>query len=122
MGGLLAKKRCLYGFNYRVGVLVFIILDTKNLPSIRQLWFILGRHLLKWVQKESCRFGGDPANVTIAGQKSTGSVSVNCHPHLQKDFHKSDLKSGTKLFRGSATTVVRRCHRQKIKCAQPSQH
>ncbi len=54
---------------------------------------------LKWVQQNIVRFGGDPANVTIAGQ-SAGSMSVNClvaSPLASGLFTKAIAQSGARF-------------------------
>jgi para-nitrobenzyl esterase len=56
---------------------------------------------LHWVKKNIAQFGGDPANVTIAGQ-SAGSMSVNClvaSPLAKNLFNKAIAESGAGFAR-----------------------
>jgi para-nitrobenzyl esterase len=65
--------------NYRVGVFGFLAhpeLSAESPLGISGNWGILDQiAALKWVKQNIASFGGDPANVTIAGQ-SAGGLSV----------------------------------------------
>ena len=95
--------------NYRVGVFGFFAhqeinkendgLGSGNFGLLDQ---IAG---LQWVKNNIANFGGDPNNVTIAGQ-SAGSMSVNClvASPLAKDlFTKAIAQSGSNFTRGNFT-------------------
>jgi para-nitrobenzyl esterase len=80
-GEAMAKKGIVFvSINYRVGVFGFFAHPELTKESGRNAsgnYAILDQlAALKWVQKNIAAFGGDPGNVTIAGQ-SAGSFSVN---------------------------------------------
>ncbi|XP_030027731.2 esterase FE4 [Manduca sexta] len=61
-------------FNYRIGVLGFLCLGTKDAPGNAGLKDQLA--LLRWVQQNIASFGGNPDDITINGC-SAGSASVD---------------------------------------------
>jgi para-nitrobenzyl esterase len=81
-GEAMAKKGVVFvSFNYRVGVFGFFAhpeLTKESGHGASGNYGLMDQiAALTWVQKNIAAFGGDPANVTIAGQ-SAGSMSVNC--------------------------------------------
>ncbi|MCW3078690.1 carboxylesterase family protein [Segetibacter sp.] len=122
-GEALAKKGIVFvSFNYRVGVFGFFAHPelTKESPYHASGNYGLLDQVaaLKWVQKNIAAFGGDPANVTIAGQ-SAGSMSVNClvaTPLAKGLFTKAIAESGANFSRGSAT--IQQAEKDGIKLAE----
>ena len=95
--------------NYRVGVFGFYAhhqIDKNNDGLGSGNFGILDQiEALKWVKNNIANFGGDPNNVTIAGQ-SAGSMSVNClvaSPLSKGLFNKAIAESGANFIRGNAT-------------------
>ncbi|QJD79409.1 carboxylesterase/lipase family protein [Spirosoma rhododendri] len=89
--------------NYRVGPFGFFAHPELTRESSNQASGNYGLMdqiaALKWVQQNIARFGGDPANVTIAGQ-SAGSMSVNClvaSPLAKGLFTKAIAQSGARF-------------------------
>jgi para-nitrobenzyl esterase len=102
-GEALAKKGVvLVSINYRVGVMGFFAhpeLSKENNNASGNYGLMDQIAALKWVQNNITTFGGDPANVTIAGQ-SAGSMSVNClvaSPLAKGLFSKAIAESGTTM-------------------------
>jgi len=111
-GAATAEKGVIFvSINYRVGIFGFFAHPDLSLES--------GHHAsgnyglldqiaaLKWVQRNIAAFGGDPANVTIAGQ-SAGSMSVNClmaSPLAKGLFNKVIGESGA-IFRGGSASLL----------------
>ncbi|HEY0243948.1 MAG TPA: carboxylesterase family protein, partial [Mucilaginibacter sp.] len=90
-------------FNYRVGVFGSFAhpeLTKESGYSASGNYGLLDQiAALKWVQKNIVAFGGDPDNVTIAGQ-SAGSMSVNCliaSPLAKNLFKKAIAESGANM-------------------------
>lgn len=77
---LAAKGVVFVGFNYRVGILGFLSHPELTAESPRgtsgNYGFLDQVAALRWVQANIAAFGGDPGNVTVAGQ-SAGSMSVS---------------------------------------------
>ena len=111
-GEALAKKGViLVSVNYRVGILGFFAHPalTKESPNKASGNYGLMDQLaaLKWVKKNIAAFGGDPANVTIAGQ-SAGSFGVNylVASALAKGyFAKAIAESGAHMLPGKGSGV-----------------
>ncbi|XP_047993919.1 uncharacterized protein LOC125232334 [Leguminivora glycinivorella] len=61
-------------FNYRIGAFGFLSLNSSRVPGNAGLRDMVT--LLRWVQRNAKAFGGDPSDVTLAGQ-SAGSVAVH---------------------------------------------
>lgn len=103
-GEELAKKGVVFvSINYRVGAMGFFAhpeLSQENPNNASGNYGLLDQlAALKWVKRNISSFGGDPANVTIAGQ-SAGSMSVNClvaSPLAKGLFTKAIAESGSNM-------------------------
>jgi len=108
-GEAMAKKRIVFvSINYRVGVFGFFTHPELTKESGNNASGNYGTMdqiaALKWIQKNIAAFGGDPNNVTIAGQ-SAGSMSVNClvaSPLAKHLFQKAIAESGASFSNGNA--------------------
>ena len=100
-GEELAKKGIVVvTINYRLGVLGFLShpeLSKESDSGTSGNYGVLDQiAALKWVKNNISQFGGDPKNVTIAGQ-SAGSMSVNVlvsSPMAKGLFNKAIAQSG----------------------------
>jgi para-nitrobenzyl esterase len=112
-GEAMAKKGIVFvSINYRVGVFGFFAHPELTKESGRNAsgnYAILDQlAALRWVKKNIAAFGGDPDNVTIAGQ-SAGSYSVNilvASPLGTGLFQKAIGESGA-LFSNPLTTLAK---------------
>lgn len=100
-GEAMAKKGIVFvSINYRVGIFGFFAhpeLTKESGNNASGNYGLMDQvAALKWVNKNIAAFGGDPGNVTIAGQ-SAGSMSVNCMvatPLNKGLFQKAIAQSG----------------------------
>jgi para-nitrobenzyl esterase len=100
-GEEMAKKGVVFvSLNYRVGVFGFMahpeLSKESGHDASGNYGFLDQIAALKWVQKNIAAFGGDPNNVTIAGQ-SAGAFSVTAmiaSPLAKGLFHKAIPQSG----------------------------
>lgn len=94
---------------YRLGALGFRLDQGSNGPSPG---FTDQVAALQWVRDHIARFGGDPANVTLAGQSAGAASAVAlCEwGHGGKLFHRMILMSGTRASasRADGEAVARR--------------
>jgi para-nitrobenzyl esterase len=87
--------------NYRLGPFGFmghsaLTAENAGYPSSGNYGFLDQRAALAWVRDHIAAFGGDPDNVTIAGQ-SAGGHSVSLHvvsPGSGGLFHRAIMQSG----------------------------
>ena len=104
-GTAMAKEGVVFvSFNYRVGPFGFFAHPELTEESARNA---SGNYALmdmiaalKWVQANIEQFGGDPGNVTIAGQ-SAGAFAVNylvASPQAKGLFHKAIAQSGGHFY------------------------
>lgn len=100
-GEAMAKKGIVFvSVNYRVGVFGFLahpdLTKESGMNSSGNYGLMDQIAGIRWVQKNISAFGGDPDNITIAGQ-SAGSMSVNClvaSPLCKGLFRKAIGESG----------------------------
>ncbi len=120
-GEAMAKKGIIFvSINYRVGVFGFFAHPelTKESPNHASGNYGLMDQIagLKWVQHNIAAFGGDPNNVTIAGQ-SAGSTSVNClvaTPLAKGLFQKAIAESGASFIRQSPSLATAEAEGQRL--------
>lgn len=124
-GEAMAKKGIVFvSINYRVGIFGFFAHPelTKESPNHASGNYGIQDQVaaLKWVQKNIAAFGGDPNNVTIAGQ-SAGSMSVNClvaSPLAKGLFNKAIAESGASVVSGVfGNTNLQQAEENGIKAA-----
>ena len=104
-GEAMAKKGIVFvSFNYRVGIFGFFAhpeLTKKSGKNASGNYGLMDQvAALQWVKNNIAQFGGDPSNVTIAGQ-SAGSMSVNCmvaSPLAKNLFQKAIGESGASFL------------------------
>jgi para-nitrobenzyl esterase len=109
----MAKKGIVFvSINYRVGVFGFFAHPELTKESGRNAsgnYAILDQlAALRWVKRNIAAFGGDPNNVTIAGQ-SAGSFSVNIlvASPLGKDLFQKAIGESGASFSTPYTTLVK---------------
>ncbi|XP_059045999.1 juvenile hormone esterase-like [Achroia grisella] len=71
---LVGKRVIVISFNYRLNVFGFLSLNTTSIPGNNGLRDMIT--LLRWVKTNVKSFGGNPNNVTLAGQ-SAGAASAH---------------------------------------------
>ncbi len=109
--GLAKKGLVVVTFNYRLGALGFLAHPelTKESPQHASGNYGLMDQIaaLHWVHENIALFGGDPANVTIAGQ-SAGSMSVHDltgSPLAKNLFHRAIAQSGGSTVGGVGLAI-----------------
>jgi para-nitrobenzyl esterase len=87
-------------FNYRLGILGFMAHPELTAESPHHAsgnyGFLDQVAALRWVQRNISQFGGDPSNVTIAGQSAGGAsvVSLTASPLARGLFQRVLIQSG----------------------------
>lgn len=108
-GEAMARRGIVFvSINYRVGIFGFFAHPELTAESGRDASGNYGLMdqiaALEWVRDNIAAFGGDPGNVTIAGQ-SAGSMSVNClvaSPLAKNLFRRAIAQSGASFSRNQA--------------------
>lgn len=109
-GAAMATKGIVFvSINYRVGIFGFFAhpeLTKESGHNASGNYGLMDQvAALKWVQENITAFGGDPGNVTIAGQ-SAGSMSVNAlvaSPLAKGLFSKAIAQSGASFTNGNVS-------------------
>lgn len=124
---LAAKGIVSVSFNYRVGVFGFMAHPALSAESGHQASGNYGLMdqiaALKWVKDNIAAFGGDPDQVTIAGQ-SAGSMSVSClmaAPAAKKMFSKAIAESGSYVLNHTGIEELRTAEQQGLAIAEKLQ-
>jgi para-nitrobenzyl esterase len=121
---LAAKGLVVVTINYRLNVFGFLAhpeLTAESVSGSSGNYGLLDQiAALQWVQKNIAAFGGDPKQVTIAGQ-SAGSASVHylCVSPLAKGlFRRAIAQSGSSINRVVNTTGLKEAEQSGIRFAE----
>ncbi len=122
-GEAYAKRGVVFvSMNYRVGLFGFLAhpqLSKESGNNASGNYGLMDQvAALKWVKENIAAFGGDPDNVTIAGQ-SAGAMSVNClvaSPLAKGLFQKAIAESGANLTRGN--TLLADAEKEGVKITE----
>jgi para-nitrobenzyl esterase len=117
--------------NYRLGPFGFLghaalTAEDAAYPSSGNYGLLDQRAALAWVRDHIAAFGGNPNNVTIAGQ-SAGAHSVSLHvvsPRSAGDFARAIMQSGyasTRWPTRAAAESIGNDFAVALKCTDPSQ-
>jgi para-nitrobenzyl esterase len=120
-GEAMARKGIVFvTFNYRVGVLGFLAhpaLSSESPNHVSGNYGILDQiAALQWVKRNIAAFGGDPANVTIAGE-SAGSCSINiliASPLARGLFRRAIAESGA-IFKPGLNMTLREAEEDGVR-------
>ncbi|XP_034833983.1 juvenile hormone esterase-like isoform X2 [Maniola hyperantus] len=93
-------------FNYRLNVFGFLSLNSTSIPGNNGLRDAVT--LLKWVQANARSFGGDPSDVTLAGQSAGASMVhlLTLSTAAEGLFRRAILMSGTGIRSFHTTSPV----------------
>ncbi|XP_013197467.1 juvenile hormone esterase-like [Amyelois transitella] len=105
---LVSKRVIVITFNYRLNVLGFLSLNSSSIPGNSGLRDMVT--LLRWVRRNARGFGGDPYDVTLAGQSAGASSAhlLSLSPAAEGLFKRVWIMSGVGLpiFFSSAPTFA----------------
>ncbi len=112
-GEAMARKGVVFvSINYRVGIFGFLChpwLGAESGNGVSGNYGLLDQiAALRWVKENIAAFGGDAANVTIAGE-SAGAISVSClvaSPLAKGLFRRAIGESGAAVSRGFTSPVL----------------
>jgi len=109
-----ANEVVLVGVRYRLGIFGFLSHPklTAEAGGSGNYGLMDQIAALRWIQRNIAKFGGDPNNVTIAGE-SAGSQDVSlllAAPEARTLFHKAIMESGSPQF-GLPTRSLRDAER-----------
>ncbi|CAH0690424.1 unnamed protein product [Spodoptera exigua] len=92
---LVSKNVIVITFNYRLNVFGFLSLNTTEVPGNGGLRDQVT--LLRWVQRNARAFGGDPKDVTLAGQSAGAAAAhiLTLSKATEGLFRRAILMSGT---------------------------
>ncbi len=126
-GEAMAKKGIVFvSINYRVGIFGFFahpeLTKESGVNASGNYGLMDQIAALKWVQANIAAFGGNPSNVSIAGQ-SAGSMSVNClvaSPLAKNLFKRAIAESGASLLSmgGRSIANLQQAEADGLKIAQ----
>ena len=96
-----AKRGVIFvSFNWRVNVFGWLThpeLDMENERHVSGNYGVLDQiAALRWVRRNIAAFGGDPENITVAGESAGGSSTMNlcCTPPTRGMFRHASMHSG----------------------------